>query len=63
MILKDSIKRYNTCKSCDRFNKVFKTCKECGCFMPLKTKLKKAYCPIGKWGNNPTLWGSEIDDK
>ena len=58
--MKDSSDRYDTCKSCDRFNKYLKTCKECGCFMPLKVKLKNAYCPINKWGNDPNQWGSEL---
>jgi hypothetical protein len=41
--------RYNICKSCDKFINLTKQCKECGCFMTLKTKLKFASCPIGKW--------------
>lgn len=41
--------RYNICIDCDRFLNLTKQCKECGCFMPAKTKLKYATCPIGKW--------------
>jgi hypothetical protein len=41
--------RYLICKICDKFNKVVKTCQECGCFMPGKTKLEQAVCPMGKW--------------
>jgi hypothetical protein len=41
--------RYSICKECPLLNDVTKTCKECGCFMPAKTKLKAATCPVGKW--------------
>jgi len=26
-----------------------KVCKVCKCFMPLKAKLKRTKCPLGKW--------------
>lgn len=42
--------RYKTCLGCERLFKPTRTCKECGCFMSLKTWLKDAECPIGKWG-------------
>lgn len=42
--------RYNTCLGCERLFKPTRTCKECGCFMSLKTWLKHAECPLGKWG-------------
>ena len=45
-----SEERYNICVSCPEFMKSTKQCKKCGCFMVLKTKLKDAECPIGKWG-------------
>lgn len=41
--------RFGVCKGCERFFKPTKTCKECGCFMALKTYLKDATCPLGKW--------------
>jgi len=41
--------RYTICKQCPKFNQGVKTCQECGCFMPAKTKLDGATCPIGKW--------------
>jgi protein-arginine kinase activator protein McsA len=41
--------RFTTCKDCDRLFKPTRTCKECGCFMALKTWLKDASCPLGKW--------------
>lgn len=42
-------KRMEICNQCPRLMTVTKQCKECGCFMVLKTKLKEASCPIGKW--------------
>lgn len=42
-------KRYSECKGCERFFKPTASCKECGCFMALKTWLKDASCPLGKW--------------
>jgi hypothetical protein len=45
----ESTRRYNICESCDRFFRLTRTCKECGCFMNIKTNLKNATCPIGKW--------------
>ena len=45
------IERMTICRSCDRLRKDLPLCKECGCFMPLKTSLKNAVCPLGKWGN------------
>lgn len=41
--------RYNICLSCPELIQLTKQCKQCGCFMNLKTKLKKANCPLGKW--------------
>lgn len=44
-----SEKRLNVCISCEHLIQLTKQCKKCGCFMPLKTKLEEAMCPIGKW--------------
>jgi hypothetical protein len=44
-----SEKRYEICEVCPRFFKITKQCKECGCFMAIKTKLREAVCPLGKW--------------
>lgn len=41
--------RYALCLECPKLIKVTKQCKECGCFMPLKTKLETAKCPLDKW--------------
>ena len=42
--------RYSECLGCDKLFKPTRTCKACGCFMAMKTWLKEAECPIGKWG-------------
>jgi hypothetical protein len=41
--------RYDICLQCPELIKLTKQCKKCGCFMALKTKVKHASCPIGKW--------------
>jgi hypothetical protein len=41
--------RMEICLQCPRLFKPTVTCKECGCFMKVKTKIKTATCPIGKW--------------
>jgi membrane protease subunit (stomatin/prohibitin family) len=40
--------RYSICENCPHLT-VAKTCTQCGCFMPAKTRLKHAVCPIEKW--------------
>lgn len=42
-------KRLDICKACPELIKLTNQCKKCGCLMNLKTKLKGATCPIGKW--------------
>lgn len=39
--------RIAICRSCEHY-KLF-VCTQCGCFMPAKTRLKFAECPIKKW--------------
>jgi hypothetical protein len=41
--------RLAICNSCEWFKKNLKKCKKCGCFMSLKSTLRQATCPIGKW--------------
>lgn len=41
--------RLNHCYSCDKFINITQMCSECGCFMKVKTQLKNAKCPLGKW--------------
>jgi hypothetical protein len=44
-------RRFDICKACPELISLTSQCKKCGCIMSLKTKLEKAVCPIGKWGN------------
>jgi len=41
--------RLEICLACPWLRPNSKTCRKCGCFMKLKTTLKDAKCPIGKW--------------
>lgn len=40
--------RSEICSTCPSYSQL-KICTECGCIIPLKTRLKSAVCPIGKW--------------
>lgn len=40
--------RVNICNSCEHLT-TMKTCGKCNCFMPAKTWIKFASCPIEKW--------------
>ena len=40
--------RMNLCKACDNFTEK-QFCKICKCYMPLKIKVRRMECPIGKW--------------
>lgn len=46
---KTATERYQICSQCPELTEHTKQCKKCLCFMVLKTKLKDAKCPIGKW--------------
>lgn len=41
--------RFDICSTCPEIIELTSTCKQCGCFMYIKTKLKDATCPLGKW--------------
>lgn len=41
--------RMDTCLSCEHLISITKQCGLCGCFMPAKTLLANAGCPISKW--------------
>ena len=52
--------RLTICQGCEHFVQATKSCgplvteaftdsKLCGCHMPTKTRLKVAFCPLGKW--------------
>lgn len=51
-----SDRRFDICKGCPELRKktnrkgLKDTCQQCNCYMPEKTKLPGAFCPIGKWG-------------
>lgn len=47
--LHTSESRISICLSCPSFIALTKQCKKCGCFMPAKTKLSNAKCPLNKW--------------
>lgn len=51
MTKKKPDERLKICKKCPHYNKFWKTCKVCHCFMPLKTKIRWAECPLEdpKW--------------
>jgi|TARA_R110002020_G_scaffold346179_1_gene560039 hypothetical protein len=46
---KEINKRMDICKVCEHYGEITRLCKKCGCFLPLKTVIKKWKCPIGKW--------------
>ena len=41
--------RMEICRSCEEFLKPIQLCNVCKCFMPAKTILSNASCPIHKW--------------
>lgn len=45
--------RLDICSECPFLFKISKQCRKCGCFMPAKTELPHASCPIGKWSEEP----------
>ena len=45
----ESDRRMDICKACPFLIKAINQCQKCGCIMHLKTKLKHAECPVGKW--------------
>ena len=40
--------RYSICQECPHLL-VTKQCSKCGCYMPSKTGLLHAVCPVGNW--------------
>ena len=43
----DCKERMNICKACPDLKANF--CMNCGCYMPLKSRIKGSTCPKGKW--------------
>jgi hypothetical protein len=49
-VTKEVVKhRFSICNKCKYYKKFTKICAECGCWMPLKRKLKYVGCPKDKW--------------
>jgi hypothetical protein len=42
-------KRKAICNGCEFYNKHQERCTKCGCYMAIKTYLRAATCPLGKW--------------
>ena len=40
--------RWKICKGCEHLTKM-RLCSKCGCYMPVKVRVKKVECPIKKW--------------
>lgn len=49
-VKRQALGRLAVCKDCPELRPKLNTCKKCGCLMPAKVFLKKAKCPINKWG-------------
>ena len=49
IISRHAAERYDICKQCDSFKPTLKVCGECNCWLPGKTKLEFASCPLYKW--------------
>jgi hypothetical protein len=41
--------RYATCQGCEHLHEATNRCRLCGCFMGVKTWMKRESCPIKKW--------------
>lgn len=52
------------CRSCDKLTAI-NFCSECNCFMPLKTRLRSATCPLNKWTTiaEPDLTSLSVPDE
>ena len=44
-----SYERLAICNNCEYYKSSSKKCEECGCYMPLKSKLTNAKCPLNFW--------------
>jgi len=42
--------RQGVCRSCEQYIPLTDMCKKCGCIITLKSRFKKALCPLHKWG-------------
>jgi hypothetical protein len=55
-------RRYSICKSCPKFDNLFKRCRECNCFMPAKCKLSNSACPDNHWSILDVSVLDELED-
>lgn len=37
------------CNECEKLFRPTRQCKKCGCFVDIKAKYAKSFCPLGKW--------------
>ena len=44
-----SKERLAVCKLCPKRNRYLDQCTECGCFLPAKSRVIDADCPLGLW--------------
>jgi hypothetical protein len=42
-------RRLSICQSCQFYRPKSERCGKCGCFMKLKSTIKRAHCPVHKW--------------
>lgn len=56
--------RLSICRQCDKLS-ALNVCSMCGCFMPVKVKLRAVECPLRRWGKIPFVpgerWRSDDD--
>ena len=45
----EAYERVKICESCDKYLRLAKICGECKCFVPAKSRLRYANCPLNKW--------------
>jgi hypothetical protein len=38
-------------------------CQKCSCYMPMKTTLARASCPVGKWSSDEKLMNAQQDQE
>jgi hypothetical protein len=43
------VDRLSICNTCEFLRQPWHQCTHCMCWMPLKARLPKTKCPIGKW--------------
>ena len=46
---KEAYERVKICETCDKYIKMAKICGDCKCFIPAKSRLRYANCPLNKW--------------